>query len=601
MKKRKMKLPACAAALRMSFVCASAGFVCATACGAEFMGELYWAAWYSDSGYELYSTHVDEWNGEQRFDEYMEVDGVKYPQRNYSANWKEFLLVPVKLEKSGEKFTPVVINGTTTPGEVEVEAMTDSQVYNLFKSGRKSWMADELKKAFPGGVSSSRVWIKVIPGQSKTTLRAQVDLSKRPAAGVYADRSMSDLARECGVNYFTGAYPVAPSTWYAVGIKETGEVLTPTACGLDSPRLYVGQKAYSKEFLNRFLRHYDDMEDKMGGDRCEAVLCEAAWYISAQEAGGAELVVLSDDIRMGTVSGNGIYGPDTRVTIAAKPSWGYELEGWYDGETLLSRDANWSYVTTSEDKTIVARFRQREGEDAFESMAGLKVELDVGLLGYTAKGLPPGLKLNKKTGVVSGTPKKPGTYVATFTKKGEESVTMTFVVAPFPTISISMEGDTEKCKVTGASKPGKGYLVGKKVNLAAKAPKGTAFVGWFRDGEPWPDETTYLAAKQKYVMTEESLSLVARFEREKMSVSCPGLSSPLAVGEEVSIPVEIETQSGVKSVKGSKLPSELKVKKVGDGWTIVGTPKKAGTYSAKVKVTAKSGAVEEVLFVVVVE
>ena len=234
-------------------------------------------------------------------------------------------------------------------------------------------------------------------------------------------------------------------------------------------------------------------------------------------------------------------------------------------------------------------------------VAGDKVGFDTGLVGYAAKGLPSGLKLNKKTGVISGTPKKPGTYDVTFTKKGEETVTMTFVVDPFPTISIAMEGDTEKCKVTGASKPGKGYSVGKKVNLAAKAPKGTAFVGWFMDGEPWPDEATHLAAKQKYVMTGESLSLVARFEREKMSVSCPGLSSPLAVGSAVSIPIAIETQSGVKSVKGSKLPSGLKVKKVGDGWAIVGTPKKAGTYNAKVKVTAKSGAVEEVVISVVVE
>jgi hypothetical protein len=86
-----------------------------------------------------------------------------------------------------------------------------------------------------------------------------------------------------------------------------------------------------------------------------------------------------------------------------------------------------------------------------------------------------------------------------------------------------------------------------------------------------------------------------------MYVSCPDLPSSLAVGEEVFVPVDIETQSGVKSVKGSKLPSGLKLKKVGSDWTIVGKPKKAGTYKAKVKVTAKSGAVEEVVVVFVVK
>ena len=222
------------------------------------------------------------------------------------------------------------------------------------------------------------------------------------------------------------------------------------------------------------------------------------------------------------------------------------------------------------------------------------------LIDYTAKKLPSGLKLDKKTGSISGTPKQPGTYEVTFTKKGVETITATFVVSPFPTISIAMEGDTEKCKVTGASKPGKGYLVGKKVSISAKAPKGTAFTGWFNAGEPWPNEAEYLNAKQKYVMTAESLSLVARFEKEKISVSCPGLSLPLPVGAAVSIPIETETQSGVRSVKGMKLPTGLKVKKVNEIWSVVGTPKKKGSYNATIKVTAKSGAVEELSITVVV-
>lgn len=222
------------------------------------------------------------------------------------------------------------------------------------------------------------------------------------------------------------------------------------------------------------------------------------------------------------------------------------------------------------------------------------------LVGFAAKGLPSGLRLDKKSGTVSGTPKKPGTYETVFTKKGVESLKIGFTISPFPTISILMEGDTEKCKVAGASKPGKGYAVGKKVNLAAKSPKGTAFVGWFMDGVPWPDAATYIIAKQKYVMTAESLVLVARFEKEKMSVACPRLSSPLVVGKAVSIPIEIDTQSGVKSVKGVKLPTGLKVKKVDDVWYVVGTPKKKGTFSAEIKVTAKSGAVEKLPVVVIV-
>jgi hypothetical protein len=79
-----------------------------------------------------------------------------------------------------------------------------------------------------------------------------------------------------------------------------------------------------------------------------------------------------------------------------------------------------------------------------------------------------------------------------------------------------------------------------------------------------------------------------------MSVVCDGLSS-LVVGEEVLIPIAIETQSGVKSVKGSKLPTGLKIKKnkVTGEWFVTGKPKKVGVWNSLIKVTAKSGAVEQ--------
>jgi hypothetical protein len=87
-----------------------------------------------------------------------------------------------------------------------------------------------------------------------------------------------------------------------------------------------------------------------------------------------------------------------------------------------------------------------------------------------------------------------------------------------------------------------------------------------------------------------------------MSVACDGLSS-LVVGEEVLIPIAIETQSGVKSVKGSKLPTGLKVKKdkaTGE-WFVTGKPKKKGSWNATITVTAKSGAVEKLPVAVTVE
>jgi len=229
------------------------------------------------------------------------------------------------------------------------------------------------------------------------------------------------------------------------------------------------------------------------------------------------------------------------------------------------------------------------------------------LVGYSAKGLPSGLKLNSKTGEISGSPKKPtgddGATVA-FSKKGAETLTAKFVVGPIPTIDVTLVGDTEKCKVTGANKA---YLVGKKVSLMAKAPKGTAFVGWFKDGEPWPSEAESGKAKLSYVMTAECLALVAKFEKEKMSLSCPGLAAGTftvgVCGAGDGIPLEISTQSGVKSVKASKLPTGMKLvkdKSTGE-WMITGAPTKAGAYNVVLTVMAVSGATESVTIPVTVE
>ena len=234
-------------------------------------------------------------------------------------------------------------------------------------------------------------------------------------------------------------------------------------------------------------------------------------------------------------------------------------------------------------------YEEPEGLESFYGpfVPGEKVALTIpALVGYTAKGLPSGLKLNKKTGEITGAARKPtgeAGVTVTFTKKDSPTLTAQFVVGPIPTINVALEGDAEKCKVTGANKA---YLVGKKVSLQAKAPKGTAFVGWFRDGEPWPSEEECLEPKIKYVMEAENLDLVARFKAEEVSVACD-ISAGCVVKEQVSFPVVVDCESGLKSVSAKKLPSGLKYnKKTG---CIEGAAKKAGTYPFSLTVTTKAG------------
>lgn len=291
------------------------------------------------------------------------------------------------------------------------------------------------------------------------------------------------------------------------------------------------------------------------------------------------------------------------ITLSATCPKGIVFTGWLkEGEVWPDKsqylEPRLKYVVTEENLSLVARFEKETIKDKGSYgpyIPGTDVEESLGLVGYSVKNLPIGLKFDKKTGVVKGKPTKPGTYISTFTKQYLQTYTVKFIVDSLRTIKISMEGDTYQCKVSGATKSNQGHLVGKTVTLSATAPKGTAFMGWFKDEKPWPDESKYLETRLKYVVTEDNLSLVARFKKEEMSVLCNGLLKPINAYSQLSTPIIIETMSGVKSVTASKLPTGLKViKDKSNGmWYIQGNPKKIGVWSSIIKVTANSGAVKE--------
>ena len=142
-------------------------------------------------------------------------------------------------------------------------------------------------------------------------------------------------------------------------------------------------------------------------------------------------------------------------------------------------------------------------------IVGMKSEAEVGLLDYSAKGLPSGLKYDAKKGMVSGAAKAAGEYEVTFTKKDEADVTVVFSV-----------------------------------------------------------------------------------REEVVSIGCAGLSGGSftagVAGGAGGIPLEIESETGEKSVAVTKLPAGMKY----DAKTgfITGAPTKPGDYSVVIAVTTKSGA-----------
>lgn len=180
-------------------------------------------------------------------------------------------------------------------------------------------------------------------------------------------------------------------------------------------------------------------------------------------------------------------------------------------------DAPGLYFVTQE---MIENQKNESHEQAYGPfVAGDKVEFDIGLVGYTAKGLPSGLKYDSKKGIVSGAVKAAGEYEATFTKKGEDDETVIFTV-----------------------------------------------------------------------------------RAEEVSVGCEGLSlgaftSGVAGGAD-GIPLEIETETGVKSVAVTKLPTGMKYD--AKSGLITGAPTKAGDYEVVVTVTTKSGAKQVVTIPVMV-
>lgn len=227
---------------------------------------------------------------------------------------------------------------------------------------------------------------------------------------------------------------------------------------------------------------------------------------------------------------------------------------------------------------------------------GQNVSIDTGCIGsaFTVAGLPTGLKFTAATGLITGVATKPtgvgGVEVAILQNK-QPFNEFIMVVTDLPKVTVALTGDVSGCTVTGAGS----YLANKKYTLTAKTPKGTAFCGWTCDGEPWPDKENSLKASVSAIMGLESLNLVATFEKEKMSVDCIGLSSGsfmVGVGLPIDgIPLEISTQSGVKSVAVSGLPTGTKYD--AKSGLISGIPTKAGDYKAVITVTANSGAVEK--------
>ncbi|MBQ1555650.1 MAG: leucine-rich repeat protein, partial [Clostridia bacterium] len=80
----------------------------------------------------------------------------------------------------------------------------------------------------------------------------------------------------------------------------------------------------------------------------------------------------------------------------------------------------------------------------YNLFAGVMSDVDIGLVGYTAKGLPNGLTYAANAGKVSGIVKNAGSYAVTFSKNGEKDVAVRLVVHESCAVTFDANGGTPK-------------------------------------------------------------------------------------------------------------------------------------------------------------
>ncbi len=72
----------------------------------------------------------------------------------------------------------------------------------------------------------------------------------------------------------------------------------------------------------------------------------------------------------GWLYGGGWHGYGETVTVTAEPHGGYAFSGWYDGETLVSEEASYTFTMPQRDVTYIARFVVRADMAPFTFTAG---------------------------------------------------------------------------------------------------------------------------------------------------------------------------------------------------------------------------------------
>ena len=221
------------------------------------------------------------------------------------------------------------------------------------------------------------------------------------------------------------------------------------------------------------------------------------------------------------VGNSGKFEEGATATVTATKKSGYTFEGWYQGDTLKSTSASYSFQV-SEDIALTAKFKSvpqtvtvtamAAGGGTLEGRKTVTITVAPGEFieliatpdeGYTFDGWYSGDKLVCSTPVYDLNPETDLTLTAQF-KYGYQRVML--FASPVEGGTVAGDGD---------------YPVGDSVNVVATANEGWHFVGWYnRDIYLVSTEAAY-----SFPM-EGSVRLTARFEQDTDPGTDPGNTDP---------------------------------------------------------------------------
>ena len=204
----------------------------------------------------------------------------------------------------------------------------------------------------------------------------------------------------------------------------------------------------------------------------------------------------------GAVKGAGTYNHGEEVTLTAVPNEGYKFVNWTENDSVVSTEAEYSFVITG-NRSLVANFvtlhevTASVNDENFGSVTG------VGIYGYGEEV------------TLTATPNE-GYKFVNWTENGEvvsEEAKYTFVVendrkfvANFELLTYNVTASANK-ENFGAVKGAGTYNHGEEVTLTAVPNEGYKFVNWTENGEVVSEEAEYT------FVVENDRNLVANFEK----------------------------------------------------------------------------------------